>query len=122
MWWSTSAGVRRSSGSRPAWTSSRTASACSADYYRPEGEGGFAYNDPDVAIVSPAELQLLASARDRGAPTVAESLPFIYPARDIRQRPRAAGKVSRMISVSRPMPAASENPGSRRLTPASAIL
>jgi dTDP-4-dehydrorhamnose 3,5-epimerase len=50
-------------------------------YYDPELEGGFAYNDPDVAIEWPAGLELLASERDRGAPRLKEiqdSLPFVY--------------------------------------------
>jgi dTDP-4-dehydrorhamnose 3,5-epimerase len=50
-------------------------------YYDPELEGGFAYDDPDVAIGWPAELELVASERDRGAPRLAEiedSLPFVY--------------------------------------------
>lgn len=50
-------------------------------YYNPELESGFAYDDPEVGIAWPAELQLIASARDRGAPPLAErapSLPFVY--------------------------------------------
>jgi dTDP-4-dehydrorhamnose 3,5-epimerase len=48
-------------------------------YYDPDAEGGFAYDDPDVGIAWPADLELVASARDRDAPRLAEirdSLPF----------------------------------------------
>jgi dTDP-4-dehydrorhamnose 3,5-epimerase len=48
-------------------------------YYDPELEGGFAYDDPEVAIAWPADLELTASQRDSTAPTLAgvtESLPF----------------------------------------------
>jgi dTDP-4-dehydrorhamnose 3,5-epimerase len=37
-------------------------------YWDPERETGFAYNDPDVAIEWPGELELIASERDRSAP------------------------------------------------------
>jgi dTDP-4-dehydrorhamnose 3,5-epimerase len=50
-------------------------------YYDPGLEGGFAYDDPDVAIEWPAGIELLGSARDRSAPRLAElerSLPFAY--------------------------------------------
>jgi len=50
-------------------------------YYDPARESGFAYNDPQVAIAWPADSQLAASARDSGAPTLAEiadQLPFQY--------------------------------------------
>jgi dTDP-4-dehydrorhamnose 3,5-epimerase len=50
-------------------------------YYDPESEGGFAFNDPEVAIEWPSELELIASDRDRSAPRLAElapSLPFQY--------------------------------------------
>ena len=50
-------------------------------YYNPETEGGFRYDDPEVAIEWPAEVELIASARDRAAPTLAElapSLAFVY--------------------------------------------
>jgi dTDP-4-dehydrorhamnose 3,5-epimerase len=56
--------------------------ACSS-YYDPELEGGFAFDDPDVAIAWPEHLELLASERDRTAPLlkeIAQSLPFEYPA------------------------------------------
>jgi dTDP-4-dehydrorhamnose 3,5-epimerase len=55
---------------------------CSA-YYDPATEGGFAFDDPDVAIEWPPALELLASDRDRGAPRLKElegSLPFEYAA------------------------------------------
>ena len=45
--------------------------SCS-DYYDPESEGGFAYDDPDVGIEWPAGLELSASARDAGAPALRE--------------------------------------------------
>ncbi len=50
-------------------------------YYDPELEGGFAFNDPGVAIKWPADQPLIASQRDRSAPTLAElepTLPFDY--------------------------------------------
>jgi dTDP-4-dehydrorhamnose 3,5-epimerase len=50
-------------------------------YYDPQLEGGFAFNDPDVAIGWPQQIELIASERDRGAPMLAElapSLPFVY--------------------------------------------
>ncbi len=53
---------------------------CSS-YYDPELEGGFAFDDPDVAIEWPQGLELLASARDRSAPLLKEieaSLPFAH--------------------------------------------
>jgi dTDP-4-dehydrorhamnose 3,5-epimerase len=56
--------------------------ACST-YYDPESEGGFAFDDPDVAIGWPAGLGLVASERDRRAPRLGEiedSLPFVYAA------------------------------------------
>jgi dTDP-4-dehydrorhamnose 3,5-epimerase len=52
-----------------------------SSYYAPELEGGFAYNDPDVAIAWPAGLELIASPRDSAAPRLAElgaALPFEY--------------------------------------------
>ena len=48
-------------------------------YYDSELESGFAYDDPDVAIAWPEQPELIASARDREAPRLAErapSLPF----------------------------------------------
>lgn len=50
-------------------------------YYDPELEGGFAFDDPGVAIEWPAELELVVSQRDRGAPRLEQiegSLPFVY--------------------------------------------
>ncbi|HWF34188.1 MAG TPA: dTDP-4-dehydrorhamnose 3,5-epimerase [Solirubrobacteraceae bacterium] len=50
-------------------------------YYAPELERGFAYNDPQVAIQWPTAVELIASARDTSAPTLAEiadTLPFRY--------------------------------------------
>jgi dTDP-4-dehydrorhamnose 3,5-epimerase len=52
-----------------------------SSYYDPQFEGGFAYNDPDVAIEWPPGIELVASARDRSAPPLSElekSLPFAY--------------------------------------------
>jgi dTDP-4-dehydrorhamnose 3,5-epimerase len=50
-------------------------------YYDPSLEAGFAFDDPAVAIDWPADLELLASERDRRAPTLAQlqsTLPFEY--------------------------------------------
>ena len=50
-------------------------------YYDPGAESGFAFNDPGVGIEWPDGDALLASARDREAPSLAEiadSLPFRY--------------------------------------------
>ncbi len=52
-----------------------------SSYYAAELEGGFAFDDPDVAIGWPAGLELIASPRDRNAPLLREieaSLPFVY--------------------------------------------
>jgi dTDP-4-dehydrorhamnose 3,5-epimerase len=52
-------------------------------YYDPDVEGGFAFDDPGVGIEWPAEVELLASERDRGAPRLDEieaSLSFSYQA------------------------------------------
>jgi dTDP-4-dehydrorhamnose 3,5-epimerase len=52
-----------------------------SDYYAPELEGGFAFDDPQVAIAWPDQAELVASARDRSASSlvdVASSLPFQY--------------------------------------------
>ncbi len=53
-----------------------------SDYYNPQTEAGFRFDDPEVAIPWPIPPQeLLASDRDRGAPTLAQlsgSLPFVY--------------------------------------------
>ncbi|HET9103439.1 MAG TPA: dTDP-4-dehydrorhamnose 3,5-epimerase [Solirubrobacteraceae bacterium] len=48
-------------------------------YYDPSSEGGFAFDDPEVAIQWPQEPPPVASPRDRSAPTLAElepTLPF----------------------------------------------
>jgi len=48
-------------------------------YYSADVERGFAYDDPDVGIAWPADLELVASERDRTAPRLAEiaaDLPF----------------------------------------------
>jgi dTDP-4-dehydrorhamnose 3,5-epimerase len=48
-------------------------------YYDPDTEGGFAYDDLDVGIAWPPDLDLVASDRDRNAPRLAEireRLPF----------------------------------------------
>ncbi len=50
-------------------------------YYDASTEGGFLYNDPEIAIEWPAGIELITSARDRAAPAlsaIAESLPFRY--------------------------------------------
>lgn len=50
-------------------------------YWDPARESGFAYDDPAVGIEWPADVELLASARDRAAPALAEiagELPFRY--------------------------------------------
>ncbi|MGO9898371.1 MAG: dTDP-4-dehydrorhamnose 3,5-epimerase [Solirubrobacteraceae bacterium] len=48
-------------------------------YWDPARESGFAFDDPEVAIQWPAELELIASERDRHAPLLSEivgRLPF----------------------------------------------
>jgi dTDP-4-dehydrorhamnose 3,5-epimerase len=50
-------------------------------YYDPSVERGIAWNDPDVAIAWPAEIEPIVSARDAAAPTLrelADELPFVY--------------------------------------------
>ncbi|MGP0036952.1 MAG: dTDP-4-dehydrorhamnose 3,5-epimerase [Solirubrobacteraceae bacterium] len=50
-------------------------------YYDQDLEGGFAYDDPAVGIEWPDGLELVVSARDAGAPSLAQladSLPFEY--------------------------------------------
>ena len=50
-----------------------------SSYYAAELEAGFSHRDPDVAIAWPADLELVASARDATAPRLAEiadQLPF----------------------------------------------
>jgi dTDP-4-dehydrorhamnose 3,5-epimerase len=52
-------------------------------YYDPDREGGFAFDDLEVAIEWPPGLELIASQRDRSAPRLNEiedSLPFVYAA------------------------------------------
>jgi dTDP-4-dehydrorhamnose 3,5-epimerase len=41
-------------------------------YYDPSAEGGFRYDDPEVGIQWPDGLELVPSARDSEAPTLAE--------------------------------------------------
>jgi dTDP-4-dehydrorhamnose 3,5-epimerase len=51
-----------------------------SDYWNPETESGFAYNDPDVGIEWP-QLELIPSERDAKAPPLselAEGLTFTY--------------------------------------------
>jgi dTDP-4-dehydrorhamnose 3,5-epimerase len=50
-------------------------------YYDPSSEGGIAYDDPELAIAWPSDLELAPSARDASAPRlreVADALPFRY--------------------------------------------
>jgi dTDP-4-dehydrorhamnose 3,5-epimerase len=50
-------------------------------YYDPQLEAGFAYDDPGVGIEWPSALELNASARDAGAPSLSEiagTLPFTF--------------------------------------------
>jgi dTDP-4-dehydrorhamnose 3,5-epimerase len=53
-----------------------------SSYYDPSTEGGFKFDDPAVSIQWPdLDVPLVVSARDTGAPTLAElapSLPFRY--------------------------------------------
>ena len=52
-------------------------------YYDPSAESGFAFDDPAVGIEWPGAVELLVSARDREAPSLAEiadSLPFRFAA------------------------------------------
>ena len=41
-------------------------------YYDPGAEGGFRYDDPEVGIEWPSDLELQVSERDRGAPLLRE--------------------------------------------------
>jgi dTDP-4-dehydrorhamnose 3,5-epimerase len=41
-------------------------------YYDPAAESGFRYDDPAVGIEWPADIDLIPSARDQGAPTLEE--------------------------------------------------
>ena len=48
-------------------------------YYRPDVERGFRFDDPEVGIAWPADIELLVSQRDRDAPLLSEiaaDLPF----------------------------------------------
>ncbi|HXA54728.1 MAG TPA: dTDP-4-dehydrorhamnose 3,5-epimerase [Solirubrobacteraceae bacterium] len=50
-------------------------------YYDPAIERGIAWDDPDIAIAWPAEIEPIVSARDAAAPTLRElaaELPFEY--------------------------------------------
>jgi dTDP-4-dehydrorhamnose 3,5-epimerase len=52
-----------------------------APYYNGDVERGISYNDPDVAIAWPADLELKPSDRDASAPLlrdIADELPFVY--------------------------------------------
>ena len=52
-----------------------------SNYYSDETERGIKYDDPDVGIAWPTELELVPSARDASAPLlreVAAELPFVY--------------------------------------------
>ncbi|MHB1570774.1 MAG: dTDP-4-dehydrorhamnose 3,5-epimerase [Solirubrobacteraceae bacterium] len=46
-------------------------------YYDPTAEGGFAFDDPEVGIEWPAALELIASERDRTAPSLAQIAPLL---------------------------------------------
>ena len=53
---------------------------CTA-YYDPAAEAGIRFDDPDVGVEWPRDIELLFSERDRTAPTLAEvadHLPFTY--------------------------------------------
>ncbi len=50
-----------------------------SSYYDPRYERGFAYDDPEVGIPWPSEMELVVSERDRSAPPLAQlrpDLPF----------------------------------------------
>jgi dTDP-4-dehydrorhamnose 3,5-epimerase len=52
-------------------------------YYDPAVERGIAWNDPDIAIAWPAEIEPIVSPRDAAAPSLRElagELPFVYEA------------------------------------------
>jgi dTDP-4-dehydrorhamnose 3,5-epimerase len=49
-----------------------------SDYYDPEREGGFSFQDPEVGIQWPAGLSLSASARDTSAPRLRELAPRLH--------------------------------------------
>lgn len=55
-------------------------------YWDPQTEGGFRYDDPEVGIEWPPGLTLTPSAKDAGAPTLAEiadTLPFEFAAQTV---------------------------------------
>jgi dTDP-4-dehydrorhamnose 3,5-epimerase len=50
-------------------------------YWNPETEGGFRFDDPEVGVQWPADLELTASAKDANAPLLSEiapQLPFRF--------------------------------------------
>jgi dTDP-4-dehydrorhamnose 3,5-epimerase len=50
-------------------------------YYDPAVERGIAWNDPEIGIEWPVEIEPIVSARDAAAPTLrelADELPFVY--------------------------------------------
>lgn len=49
------------------------------DYYRPECDAGFRWNDPAVAVAWPLEVQPLLSAKDEQAPFLAALPPECLP-------------------------------------------
>jgi dTDP-4-dehydrorhamnose 3,5-epimerase len=54
-----------------------------SNYYSDERERGMKYDDPEVGIEWPADIELIPSDRDANAPTlreVADDLPFDYEA------------------------------------------
>ena len=48
------------------------------NYYDAATEAGIRFDDPDVGIEWPSDVELLFSQRDRDAPRLADSLPFRY--------------------------------------------
>jgi dTDP-4-dehydrorhamnose 3,5-epimerase len=55
---------------------------CSS-YYSDDTERGIAYDDPDVGIAWPDDIELVPSERDANAPRLREieqELPFVYEA------------------------------------------
>jgi dTDP-4-dehydrorhamnose 3,5-epimerase len=52
-----------------------------SNYYSADVERGIKYDDPDIGIAWPADVELLASERDRTAPLLRDvvgELPFVY--------------------------------------------
>jgi dTDP-4-dehydrorhamnose 3,5-epimerase len=50
-------------------------------YYTGDTDRGIKYDDPDVGIAWPNDVELVPSARDAGAPLlreIADELPFVY--------------------------------------------